>query len=94
MCSLHFSGQQDRTIHCSNVPIGFQDWPSDTTLAFGNSPPDTPLVKVIGGKSKFQEIVEKQEDKSALVDSLMAMLSCRDKYFVLRNVLRHIFIVN
>lgn len=82
MSLLYFRDKKDDTIHCSNVPIGYQDWPSDMCLAFGNSPPETPLAKVIGGKCKFQEIVENQEDKSALVDNLMAMLSCRDKYFI------------
>lgn len=77
---LLFSDKKAQTIHCSNVPIGLQDWPSDTALAFGNSPPNTPLQKVIEGQCKFQETIKHQEDKSALVDNLMAMLGCRDRY--------------
>lgn len=76
----YFREKQAKTIHCSNVPIGFQNWPCDTALGFGNSPPDTPLGKVVGGKLKFQDILEKQEDKNVLVENLMEMLNCRDKY--------------
>ncbi len=54
----YFSDQEARTIHCSNKPIGFQNWPSGIALGFGNSPPETPMAKVIGGKSKFEDIIK------------------------------------
>lgn len=72
-----------RTLHCSNRPVGFQEWPDDTAVAFSNSPPKTPLAKVTGGKLKFEEILENQEDKSILVENLMEMLQCRDKYLLI-----------
>lgn len=76
----YFRDKQTKIIHSSNAPIGFQDWPSETALGLGNSPPETPLMKVVGGKLKFQKILETQHDKSALVENLMEMLQCRDKY--------------
>lgn len=85
MCLLYFSGDQDRTMHCSNKPIGYQEWPSNIAHGFGNSPPDTPLEKVTGGRCKFEEIINRKEEKTELVESLMTMLSCRDKYILLLN---------
>lgn len=61
------------------MPVGVQEWPCETVLGFGNSPPETPMAKVSGGKCKFQEVIDQQDDKDVLVEKLMAMLSCRDK---------------
>ncbi|KAJ6634722.1 Transport and Golgi organization protein 2 [Pseudolycoriella hygida] len=81
LVTIELNDKEARTIHCSNKPIGYQYFPNDTALAFGNSPPETPLQKVIGGKLKFLEIIQHQEDKDVLVNNLMEMLSCRDKYW-------------
>lgn len=77
---LYFRDKQATTLHCSNIPIGIQEWPDEKAVAFGNSPPETPMGKVIGGKLKFQEILESQGPKSDMVENLMNMLHCRDKY--------------
>lgn len=77
------SNKDARTIHCSNTPIGFQDWPNCTPLGFGNSPPETPMAKVSGGVRKFEEIIKQTNDKDRLVENLMEMLSCRDKYVII-----------
>ncbi|XP_037041020.1 transport and Golgi organization protein 2 [Bradysia coprophila] len=81
LITIEINGTEARTIHCSNVPVGLQEWPCDTVHGFGNSPPETPMAKVVGGKSKFQEIIAQHDDKDVLVENLMAMLSSRDKYW-------------
>lgn len=39
------------------------------------------MAKVTGGRQKFEEIVKQSKDRDSLVENLMAMLSCRDKYW-------------
>jgi len=82
LITIELQEKQARTLHCSNVPMGFKEWPCDKALGFGNSEPERPFEKVVGGISKFHEIIQNhQDDKNVLLENLMGMLSCRDKYW-------------
>lgn len=69
-------------MHSSNAPKGFQAWPEDRPLAFGNTPPTVPLQKVQRGRDRFQDIVDNNNcsnTRDLLVLELMTLLKSRDK---------------
>lgn len=68
-------------IQCSNAPAGQKEWPEEDVFAFGNSPTTTPLQKVVGGFSRFEDILENfSDERETLIANLMNLLKSRDKW--------------
>lgn len=70
--------------HSSNAPQVSFNLPLSKSYGFGNSPLATPLEKVKNGTIKFDRVIEEQsngDDKVKLVESLMTLLKCNEKYW-------------
>lgn len=80
--SLCFIRNEKSTIyHTSNAPLQNVSLPLDTHYGFSNSSLAIPLCKVINGKEKFKKIVAETTDKNTLVNNIMELLSCDEKFW-------------
>uniref|UniRef100_A0A1I8NS59 Transport and Golgi organization protein 2 n=1 Tax=Stomoxys calcitrans TaxID=35570 RepID=A0A1I8NS59_STOCA len=71
---------------CSNVPASLVEYKENTCYGFGNSLPSAPFEKVRYGRNRFQKIVEKfqkeqQPSQNELIDQLMELLKCKEKFW-------------
>ncbi|XP_013109382.2 transport and Golgi organization protein 2 isoform X4 [Stomoxys calcitrans] len=71
---------------CSNAPASLVEYKENTCYGFGNSLPSAPFEKVRYGRNRFQKIVEKfqkeqQPSQNELIDQLMELLKCKEKFW-------------
>ncbi|KAM7348389.1 transport and golgi organization 2 isoform 1-T2 [Cochliomyia hominivorax] len=66
---------------CSNVPAGLVHYKENSCYGFGNSLPSDPFEKVIYGRKTFEDIVERKPARDELVEKLMHLLKCKEKFW-------------
>lgn len=82
---IFFCSKEESTIiHTSNAPSQNIVLPINVPYGFGNSSLDTPLEKVNNGIEKFTNILKNSENlksREILIENLMDMLSCNEKFW-------------
>ncbi|XP_073832737.1 transport and golgi organization 2 isoform X1 [Musca autumnalis] len=66
---------------CSNVPPGLVHYKENSCYGFGNSLPSAPFEKVRYGRNRFEQIIDSQPQQTELVDELMSLLKCKEKFW-------------
>ncbi|XP_060532937.1 transport and Golgi organization protein 2 homolog [Cylas formicarius] len=77
-----------KTFHNSNFPRIDSVYTGTHTLAFGNTSISSPLIKVLKGKDKFEDILDKKLDQSTLQEELLQLLKDETKYFPDRQLIK------
>ena len=71
-------------MHASNSPNGIHLMNNSKSLGFGNSPIESPLLKVKAGTRMFDQIISDRKnlnDKNLMIEKLLNLLKCRKSYF-------------
>uniref|UniRef100_A0A1I8N4V7 NRDE protein n=1 Tax=Musca domestica TaxID=7370 RepID=A0A1I8N4V7_MUSDO len=66
---------------CSNVPPGLVHYKENSCYGFGNSLPSAPFEKVRYGRNRFEQIIDDKPPQSELVEQLMLLLKCKEKFW-------------
>ncbi|XP_066144473.1 transport and Golgi organization protein 2 homolog isoform X1 [Euwallacea fornicatus] len=66
--------------HNSNFPQIKSEYTGKHTLGFGNSAISSPYMKVLNGRTNFEEIIERGLEKEQLKDELVALLKDKTKH--------------
>ncbi|XP_074041702.1 transport and Golgi organization protein 2 isoform X2 [Leptinotarsa decemlineata] len=74
LVGVELSENDLKTFHYSNNPKIDCVYSGKHTLAFGNNPPYNPSQKVLRGRRKFIEIIEKNFDEKSLEEELIKLL--------------------
>ncbi|XP_050312895.1 transport and Golgi organization protein 2 homolog [Anthonomus grandis grandis] len=73
-------GGLTRTYHSCNQPEIDSVYTGKHTIGFGNSTISSPYMKVLNGRNRFQEIIERNLDKDQLKAELLALLKDKTQH--------------
>ncbi|KAJ8930561.1 hypothetical protein NQ314_016623 [Rhamnusium bicolor] len=78
--TVELSKDEANTFHHSNTPTIDSVYSGKQTLAFGNSPTYSPLRKVMEGRNKFEEIINRDLHNDELVEELLKLLKDKSSH--------------
>lgn len=65
--------------HTSNMPQIDSEYTGKHTIGFGNTSISSPYIKVLNGRNKFLDIIERDLDREQLKEELVALLKDKTK---------------